>query len=175
MATIIFQPCLNLFWARSLPELYRLSLESSSTPPWRHHGAGGVNVVLETLCSSTFRLRMPHRYSIGVRTGDMLGQSINFTLSFFSKAVVVIMLEAQSTKEGDHALLSICHNTCLRSWFPQWTVAPQCQQLSCSSPQTMTLPPPCLTVGKTLLSLYSSPCCRHTRLTPSEPNKCILV
>ncbi len=55
--------------------------------------------------------------------------------------------------------------------------------MNCSSPvpvalmqpQTMTLPPPCLTVGKTHLSLYSSPGCRHTRLTPSEPNKFILV
>ncbi len=39
----------------------------------------------------------------------MLGQSITFTLNFFSKAVVVIMLElcpaAQSPKGGDHALL----------------------------------------------------------------------
>ncbi len=39
----------------------------------------------------------------------MLGQSITFTLSFFSKEVVVIMLEycpaAQSPKGGDHALL----------------------------------------------------------------------
>jgi len=39
----------------------------------------------------------------------MLGQSITFTLSFISKAVVVIMLEycpaAQSPKGGDHALL----------------------------------------------------------------------
>ncbi len=39
----------------------------------------------------------------------MLGQSITFTLSFFSMAVVVIMLEycpaAQSLKGGDRALL----------------------------------------------------------------------
>ncbi len=39
----------------------------------------------------------------------MLGQAITFTLSFFNKAVVVIMLEhcpaAQSLKGGDHALL----------------------------------------------------------------------
>ncbi len=39
----------------------------------------------------------------------MFGQSITFTLSFFSKAVVVLMLEycpaAQSPKGGDHALL----------------------------------------------------------------------
>ncbi len=38
--------------------------------------------MLETLRSSTFRLRMPHRCSIGFRSGDMLGQSITFTLSF---------------------------------------------------------------------------------------------
>ncbi len=65
--------------------------------------------MLETLHSSTFRLRMPHRCSIGFKSGDMLGQSITFTLSFFSKAVVLIMLEyypaAQSPKGGDHALL----------------------------------------------------------------------
>ncbi len=65
--------------------------------------------MLEILRSSTFHLRMPHRCSIGVRSGDMLGQPITFNLSFFSKAVVVIMLEycpaAQSPKGGDHALL----------------------------------------------------------------------
>ncbi len=62
--------------------------------------------MLETF---TFRLRMPHTCSIGFRSGDMLGQSITCTLSFFSKAVVVIMLEycpaAKSPKGGDHALL----------------------------------------------------------------------
>lgn len=31
--------------------------------------------MLETLCSSTFHLRMPHRCSVGFRSGDMLGQS----------------------------------------------------------------------------------------------------
>ncbi len=35
-------------------------------------------------------------------------------------------------------------------------------------PQTMTLSPSCLTVGNTHLSLYSSPGCHHTHLTPSE-------
>ncbi len=52
---------------------------------------------------------MPHRCSIGFRSGDMLGQYITFTLSFFSKAVVIIMLEycpaAQSPKGGDPAPL----------------------------------------------------------------------
>ncbi len=88
--------------------------------------------MLETLCFSTFHLRMLHRCLIEFRSRDMLGQSITFTLSFFSKAVVVIMLEycpaAQSLKGGDHALL----HTCWHSWFPQWTVAPQCRQHSFS-------------------------------------------
>uniref|UniRef100_A0A3B5AVF0 Hexosyltransferase n=1 Tax=Stegastes partitus TaxID=144197 RepID=A0A3B5AVF0_9TELE len=44
--------------------------------------------LLETL--SSFRLRMLHRCSIQFRCGDMLGQSITFTLIFFSKAVVVL-------------------------------------------------------------------------------------
>ncbi len=70
--------------------------------------------MLETLRSSTFSLRMPHRCLIGFRSGDMLGQSITFTLSFFSKAVVVLEVclgslscwtAAQSLKGGDHVLL----------------------------------------------------------------------
>ncbi len=128
--------------------------------------------MLETLRSSTFHLRMPHRCLIGFRSGDMLGQSITFTLSFVSKAEFVIMLEycpaAQSPKGG-----MLCFS------MSQYLVP----SMNCCSPvpaalmqpQTMTLPPPCLTVGKTHLSLYSSPGCRHTRLTPSEPNKFILV
>ncbi len=63
----------------------------------------------------------------------------------------------------------------------QYMLAFMVPSMNCSSPvpaalmqpQTMTLPPPCLTVGKTHLSLYSSPGCLHTRLTPSEPNKFI--
>ncbi len=90
--------------------------------------------MLETLRSSTFHMRMPHRCSIGFRSGDMLCQSITFTLSLFSKAVVVIILEycpaAQSPRGGDHALLQ--YLTCWHSWLPQWTVAYQCWQHSCS-------------------------------------------
>ncbi len=65
----------------------------------------------------------------------------------------------------------------------QYILAFMVPSMNCSSPvpaalmqpQTMTLPPPCLTVGKTHLSLNSSSGCRHTLLTPSEPNKFILV
>ncbi len=131
--------------------------------------------MLETLRSSTFSLRMPHRCSIGFRSGDMLRQTITFPLS---KAVVIIVLEycpaTQSPKGRGSCSASVCHSTSWHSLVPS---------MNCSSPvpaalmqpQTMTLPPPCLTVGKTQLSLYSSPGCRHTRLTPSEPNKFILV
>ena len=46
--------------------------------------------IFETLRTSTFRLRIPQRCSIGFKSGDMLDQSITFTLSLFSKAVVVL-------------------------------------------------------------------------------------
>ena len=89
--------------------------------------------MLETLRSSTFRLRMPNRCSVGLRSGDMLGQSITFTLSFFSKAVVVFEVclrsslkycpAAQFLKKGDPALLQYVtvhvgiHGSCV-FWLP---------------------------------------------------------
>ena len=107
--------------------------------------------VLETLCSSTFCLRMTHRCPIGFRFGDILGQSITFTLSFFSKALVVL--------EVCLGLLS-CWNTALRPSFQreaivlcfsmsQYMLAFMVPSMNCSSPvraallqpQTMTLPP----------------------------------
>ncbi len=110
--------------------------------------------MLETLRSSTFHLRMPHRCSIGFRTGDMLGQSITFTLSFFSKAVVIleVCLGSLSCWEG----IMLCFS------MSQYMLAFMVPPMNCSSPvpaalmqpQTMTPPPPCLTVGKTHLSLY---------------------
>ncbi len=91
--------------------------------------------MLEILRSFTFRLRMPHRCSIGFRSGDMLGQSISFTLSLFSKAVFryVGILPCSPVSEGRRSCSdSVYHSTCWHSWFPQWTVAPQCRQHSCS-------------------------------------------
>ncbi len=65
----------------------------------------------------------------------------------------------------------------------QYMLAFMVPSVNCSSPvpaalmqpQTMTRPPPRLTVGKTHLSLYSSPGFRHICLTPSEPNTFIFV
>ncbi len=131
--------------------------------------------MLETLRSST--LRMPHWCSIGFRSGDMLGQSIplpsaslarQWSLSFWNTA-----LRPSLRREG----IMLCFN------MSQYMVAFMVPSMNCSSPvpaalmqpQTMTLAPPCLTAGKTHLTLYSSPGFRHTHLTPSEQNKFILV
>ncbi len=80
-----------------------------------------------------------------------------------------------------HVEILPCGPVCFS--MSQYMLAFMVPSMKCSSPvpaalmqpQTMTLPPPCLTVGKTHLSLYTSPGCRHTRLTPSEPNTFILV
>ncbi len=93
--------------------------------------------MLETLRSTRFILRMPHRCSLGFSSGDKLGQSITFTLSYFSKAVVI--LEVCFWSRYYVGILpcgpvsaSVCHSTCWHSGFSQWTVAPQCRQHSCS-------------------------------------------
>ncbi len=110
---------------------------------------------------------------------------ITFTLSFFSKSVIVLGVCLRSLTCWNTALRPSLQREGIMLCFSmsQYMLAFMVPSMNCSSPvpaalmqpQTMTLPPPCLTVGKTHLSLYSSPGCRHTRLTPSEPNKFILV
>ncbi len=91
---------------------------------------------------------------------------ITFTLSFFSKAVVALEVCLESLS---------CWNTALRPslWregvmlcfsMSQYMLAIMVPSINCSSPwvlaalmQPQTLPPTCLTVGKTHLSLFSSP------------------
>ncbi len=101
MATIIFQHCLTFLgmeFTRASQVATGVLFHSSMTTSqswW----------LLETLRSSTFHLRMPHRCSIGFRCGDMLGQSITFTLIFFSKAV-----EALTDHVFSHIGLYIGHD-----------------------------------------------------------------
>ncbi len=127
--------------------------------------------MLGTLCSSTFHLRMPHRCSIGFRSGDMLGQSITFTLSFFSKAVVVMMLEycpaAQSPEGGDHALLQYV--------TVHVSIHDSLNELYLPSAGSTHAAPDHDTPTTMLNCRQDTPGCCHTRLTPSEPNKFILV
>ncbi len=80
--------------------------------------------MLDTWCFSTFRLRMPHMYSIGFRSGDILGHSITFTFS--SKAVVILavclgwLLCWKTVSEGRaSSSASECHSTCWNPCFPQ--------------------------------------------------------
>ncbi len=105
VTTIIFQHCLTLLGM----EFTRASQVATGVLFHSSMMTSRSWWMLETLLSSTFHLRMPHRCSIGFRSGDMLGQSITFTLSFFNKAVVVFMLvycpAAQSPKGWYHALL----------------------------------------------------------------------
>ena len=61
--------------------------------------------IFETLHNSTFRLRIPQRCSVGLKSGDMLGQSITFTLSLFSKAMVVLEVCLGSLSCWNTALL----------------------------------------------------------------------
>ena len=95
--------------------------------------------IFETLHTSTFRLRIPQRCSIGFKSGDRLGQSITITLSLFSKAMVVLEVCLWSLSCWNTALLPsfwregimLCC-TCWSSCFPQWNITLQHLQHSCS-------------------------------------------
>ena len=164
---------LSMEFTRALPVATGMLFHSSMTASWSWR-------IFETLCPSTFRLRIPERYSIGFKSGYMLGQSITFTFSLFSKAVVVL--------EVCLGLVS-CWNTALRPSFWREAIILCCSIIQymlkvmfptrkCNFPtptalmqaQTIRLQRLCLTVGMTHLSLYSSPGRRHTCLKPSEPN-----
>ncbi len=109
---------------------------------------------------------------------------ITFTLSFFSKAVVVLEVCLGSLSCWNTAQQPSLRREGIMLCFSmsQYMLAFMVPSINYSSPvpaalmqpQTMTLPPPYLNVGKTHLSLYSSPGCRHTHLKPSEPNTFIL-
>ncbi len=87
--------------------------------------------MLDTWCFSTFRLRMPHMCSIGFRSGDILGQSITFTFSFSSKAIVILavclgwLLCWKTVSDGRaSSSASECLSTCLNPCFSSTHAAP---------------------------------------------------
>ncbi len=110
---------------------------------------------------------------------------ITVTLGIFSKAVVILEVCLGSLSCWNTALQPSLRREGIMLCFSmsQYMLTFMVPSMNCSSlvpaalmqPQPMTLPPPCLTVGKTPLSLYFSPGCRHTRLTPSELNKFIFI
>ncbi len=77
VATIIFQHCLTLLGM----EFTRASQVATGVLFHSSMMTSRSWWLLESLCYSTFHLRMPHRCSIGFRSGDMLGQFITFTIS----------------------------------------------------------------------------------------------
>ncbi len=132
--------------------------------------------MLDTWCFPTFRFTMPHVCSIGFRSGDILGHSITFTFS--SKAVVILavclgwLCWKTVWREGGEGII-FCFRMSqymLESMFPSMNRSSPVPAVV-MQPQTMMLPPPCLTVGKAQFSWYSSPGRHHTCWTPSEPNK----
>ncbi len=104
--------------------------------------------MLEILRSSTFRLRMPHRLPL---PSTSLGRQWSSRRCVWGCYHVGIL-----PCEGSGIML--CFS------MSQYILAFMVPSMNCSSPvlaalmqpQTMTLPPPCLIVGKTHLSLYSS-------------------
>ncbi len=81
----------------------------------------------------------------------------------------VVMLETSFWREG----IIFCFRMSqymLESMFPSMNRSSPVPAVV-MQPQTMMLPPPCLTVGKAQFSWYSSPGRRHTCWTPSESNK----
>ncbi len=173
MATIILQHCLNAL----VHGVHQSFTGCHWSPLPIHHDHITELVDVTDLALLHHRLRMPHRCSIGFRSETCLASpsplpsaslARQWSLSCWNTA-----LRPSLRREG----ILLCFS------MSQYMLAFMVPSMNCSSPapaalmqpQTMTLPPPCLTLGKTHLSLYSSPGCRYTCLTPSEPNKFALV
>ncbi len=88
--------------------------------------------MLKTLRSSTFRLRMPHRLPL---PSASLARQWSFWRCVWGRYHVGILPCGPDSEGRGSCSASVCHSKCWHSWFPQWTVAPQCRQHSCSPPQ----------------------------------------
>ncbi len=82
--------------------------------------------MLETLHSSTFCLRMPHRLPLPSASLARQWSSWRCVLGYYHVRIL------PSLRREEIYSASVCHSICWYSWFPQWSVAPQCQQHSCS-------------------------------------------
>ncbi len=85
--------------------------------------------MLETLRSSTFRLRMPHR--LPLPKSALARQWSSWWCVWGHYHVVILPCGPVSEGRGSCSA-SVCHSTCWHSWFPQLTVSPQWRQHSCS-------------------------------------------
>ncbi len=125
MATIIFQHCLTLLgmeFTRTSQVATGVHFQSSMTTSqswW----------MLETLRSSTFLLRMPHR--LPLPSASLARQWSSWRCVWGHYHVGILPSSPVSEGKGSCSA-SVCHSTCWHSWFPQLTIAPQCRQHSCS-------------------------------------------
>ncbi len=81
------------------------------------------------LCSSTFRLRMPHR--LPLPSAALARQWSSWRCVWGRYHVGILPCGPVSEGRGSCSA-SVCHSTCWHSCFPQWTVVLQWRQHSCS-------------------------------------------
>ncbi len=136
---------------------------------------------------STCLFRIPHRCSIGFRSGDILGHWITFTLFFFRNPTVALDLclgslsswksarWPRARSDGSIFSFSIEQYICEFMMPSMKCSSPPPTPAALMQPHIRTLPPPCFTVSTMDFSLYSSPLRRHTVLKPSVPKTFILV
>ncbi len=134
---------------------------------------------------STCLFRIPHRCSIGFRSGDILGHWFTFTLFFFRNPTVAldVCLGSLSCWKSARRPRTRSDGSIFSFSIEQYICEFMMPSMKCSSPtpaalmqpHIRTLPPPCFTVGTMDFSLYSSPFRRHTVLKPSVPKTFILV
>ncbi len=76
--------------------------------------------ILETLRSSTFRLRMPH--SLPLPSASLARQWLSWRCVWGRYHVGVLPCGPVAEGRGSCSA-SVCHSTCWHSWFPQWNDA----------------------------------------------------
>ncbi len=113
---------------------------------------------------STCLFRIPHRCSIGFRSGDILGHWITFTLFFFRNPTVAldVCLGSLSCWKSARRPRARSDGSIFSFSIEQYICEFMMPSMKCSSPtpaalmqpHIRTLPPPCFTVGTMHFSLY---------------------
>ncbi len=85
--------------------------------------------MLETLRSSTFHLKIPHRLPL---PSASLARQWSSWRCIWGRYHVGILPRSPVSEGRGSCSASVCHSTCWHSWFPQWTVAPQSWLHPCS-------------------------------------------
>ncbi len=112
VATIIFQHCLNPL---------RHGVHQSFTGchwsplPLLHDDITEL-VILETMRSSTFHLRIPHR--LPLPSTSLARQWLSWRCVWDRYHVGIVPCGPVSEGRGSYSA-SVCHSTCWHSWFPQ--------------------------------------------------------